>query len=288
MKRRISSGTQALAAVVGLILFLCPAGDAAGEPKRTRLEFVPKNETAKRIRGDFDGKRVKKGRRCRPPKMARRTWMGVEPLLGAQPFRKPMQATPHPTDPSAWWVGETEGRILEARQDAVPSGEPPRVVLDIRDRVRAGTQWGFLSFAVAPGFPDDPRLFVTYTAQARSPKAKLQSRVSVFRSTDGGRTFDPETEEVLLAESQNHVWHPIAGLRFGPDGFLYVGWGEGSAGKSLVRDQLLRGKILRIDVSQENGRAYEIPEDNPFRAGTERPEVWATGFRNPWRLSFDP
>lgn len=212
----------------------------------------------------------------------------MEPLFGAQLFRKPMQATPHPTEPSAWWVGETEGRIVEARQGSEPTGEPPRVVLDIRDRVRAGKQWGLLSFALAPGFPEDPRLFVTYTAQARSRNAELQSRVSVFRTTDGGRTFDPETEEVLLAENQRHVWHPIAGLRFGPDGFLYVAWGEGSAGKSLVRERLLRGKVLRIDVSGEDERGYRIPEDNPFLAGAERPEVWATGFRNPWRFSFDP
>lgn len=226
-------------------------------------------------------------RPCVPPPLSRRDWLGVEPLLGDQRFRKPMQATPHPTEDSLWWVGETEGLILEAWESSDPELGPARAVLDIRDRVHAGEQWGLLSFALAPGFPADPRLFVTYTAEPRRRRAALQSRVSVFESTDGGRTFDPTTEKVLLFESQKHVWHPIAGLRFGPDGYLYVAWGEGGAGRSLVRERLLRGKILRIDVSEPSEKGYRVPQDNPFLQGEERPEVWATGFRNPWRFSFD-
>ena len=267
---------------LGLLLFFAPVVGADEKAKRTRLDVVPKQGRS------ATEPTVRDGPPCRPPALSRRDWLGVEPLLGAQRFRKPMQATPHPTEESAWWVGETEGLILEARESLEPTLGPAPAVLDVRDRVRAGEQWGLLGFAVAPGFPDDPRLFVAYTAKTRREEVALQSRVSVFESTDGGRTFDPGTEKVLLFEGQMHVWHPIAGLRFGPDGHLYIAWGEGGAGRSLVDERLLRGKLLRIDVSEPSEKGYRVPDDNPFLDGAERPEVWATGFRNPWRFSFDP
>jgi len=218
---------------------------------------------------------------CRPPSAGRREWLSVEPMFDGRRFRKPVQAIQDPSDPDVWFVAESEGRVLRI------DGEEATVALDIRDRVSPGEQWGLQGFALPPGYPEDARLFVTYTAEAINPEDALQARVAVFRSRDRGRTFDPKSEQVLLAEGQKNVWHSIAGLRFGPDGKLYVAWGEGSAVQSDHEDAYLRGMMLRLDVSPEQGGAYAVPPDNPFVKGPYRPEVWAAGFRNPWRFSFD-
>lgn len=220
------------------------------------------------------------GRPCNPPQIRSGAWLTLEPLFSGRGFRKPVQALAHPTRPGIWWIVESEGRVLEVRDDE----EEARVVLDIRDRVRAGRQWGLQAIALSPEFPKDPRVFVTYTAPSPDAEMALESRVASFRRPAGSDVFDPASEIILVAEAQATVWHPIAGLRFGPDGMLYVGWGEGG---SRARDRTFRGKILRVDVSADRGR-YEIPEDNPFLDGPHRPEVFAAGFRNPWRFSFDP
>lgn len=223
-------------------------------------------------------------RPCLSPRIRSRDWLGLEPVFGERRFRKPVQALPDPARPGFWFVVESEGRVLRVAEAA--AGTPNEVVLDLRDRVLAGRQWGLQSIALAPGFPEDPHVFASYTARSSDARLALESRVARFRLSADGATIDPSTEKVLLREGQTKVWHPIAGLRFGPDGMLYVGWGEGGGSRDRTA---LRGKILRIDVQGDVGpRGYAIPDDNPFRSGPHRPEVFATGFRNPWRFSFDP
>jgi glucose/arabinose dehydrogenase len=116
------------------------------------------------------------------------------------------------------------------------------------------------------------------------------SRISRFTSTDNGATLDPASEEILLSQDQPFSNHNGGTLRFGGDGYLYFGFGDGgSGGDPFGNGQdpfTLLGKMIRIDV--DSGSPYDIPADNPFASGADAlPEIWATGLRNPWRWSFD-
>ena len=169
-----------------------------------------------------------------------------------------------------------EGIIHRANLDN--PGEPPSVFLDIRSRVLDDYQEeGLLGLALSPDFATTGRFYVNYTAA--DPRRTVISRFT---------GPDPAAEQVLLQVPQPFANHNGGHLAFGPDGYLYIGLGDGgSFGDPQENGQnpnTLLGKILRIDVSRP---AYTIPGDNPFAGGGGRGEVWAFGFRNPWRFSFD-
>ncbi|MPZ48253.1 MAG: glucose sorbosone dehydrogenase [Dehalococcoidia bacterium] len=185
-----------------------------------------------------------------------------------------------------FFVLEQLGRILvfEDRPDVSES----QVFLDIRSKVDAsGGEMGLLGFALAPDFAQSGVFYVDYTAG--NPR-----RTVVSRFTASGATADPANESIILEVGQPFANHNGGQIAFGPDGFLYIALGDGGSqrdpqgnGQNL---NALLGKILRIDVSGSSGdRAYSVPADNPFagRGGGVREEVWAYGFRNPWRFSFD-
>ena len=163
--------------------------------------------------------------------------------------------------------------------------------LDIRNRVLAGGERGLLGLAFHPNFPEQRRIFVDYT---RTPDGATV--ISEFHATAQGA--DPASERVLLLIRQPFANHNGGQLAFGPDGFLYIGMGDGGSGGDPFGNgqntRALLGKMLRIDVDNQPaaGKAYAIPRDNPFAAGGIRPgagapEVWSYGLRNPWRFSFD-
>lgn len=142
-------------------------------------------------------------------------------------------------------------------------------------------QYGLLSFAFSPGYPDDQRVYLIYTAAG---KRTVLSRFLVVE----GR-LDGSSEVPLLEIPNPNGLHNAGRLAFGPDGYLYVSLGDSGPGgdpdghgQNLLS---LPGSILRLDVS---GELYSIPADNPFVGSSDaRPEVYAYGFRNPWRFSFD-
>ncbi len=179
-------------------------------------------------------------------------------------------------------VAEQEGRIVR-----LPGGHTPAAVfLDIRDRVLAGGERGLLGLALHPGYAANGRFFVDYT--------DLDGNTVVAeygRRADG--EGDPTSERVVLFVEQPAANHNGGAIRFGRDRMLYVALGDGGGGGSANghrRDTLL-GKILRLDVDTPPppGRGYVVPPDNPFvRVPGVRPEIWATGLRNPWRFSMDP
>lgn len=159
--------------------------------------------------------------------------------------------------------------------------------LDIRDRVSAGGERGLLGLAFHPKFEENGRLFVNYT----SPTGGLHTVISEFKA--GGGAADPGSERILLTIPQPFSNHNGGNIVFGPDGFLYIGMGDGGSGNDPQGNGqnlgTLLGKMLRIDVDQKaSGKEYAIPPDNPF-LGTSgaAPENWAYGLRNPWRFSFD-
>ncbi|HJX15931.1 MAG TPA: PQQ-dependent sugar dehydrogenase [Candidatus Deferrimicrobiaceae bacterium] len=158
--------------------------------------------------------------------------------------------------------------------------------LDIRDRVLSGGEQGLLSVAFPPGFAATRRFYVNYT--------RIQDGATVvsrFLVNSDSRAADNGSETVLLTIAQPFSNHNGGQLAFGPDGYLYIGMGDGGSGgdpfNNAQNPASLLGKILRIDV--ESGQApYAVPASNPFLSdNTARGEIWATGLRNPWRFSFD-
>lgn len=161
----------------------------------------------------------------------------------------------------------------------------PTPFLDIADRVSCCGEQGLLSVAFPPNYAGKGYFYVDYT------DVNGDTVVSRFhRSTDANRA-NADSEEVLLRVDQPFGNHNGGLVMFGPDGFLYVGLGDGGgAGDPLANGQnasALLGKLLRIEV--ESGAAtYAIPASNPFADRQDvRPEIWALGLRNPWRFSFD-
>ena len=180
-----------------------------------------------------------------------------------------------------WYVTEQIGRIQRIDGD---TGEAS-MWLDLTDRVNAeGFEMGLLGFAFAPDFEGSHTFYVDYTGEGGV------SFVSRFAAHDGHEVGDPSSEQVLLRVEQPFPNHNGGQIAFGPDGYLYIAFGDGGSRNDPEENaqdfDVLLGKILRIDVSG-NGE-YSVPDDNPF-VGQDgaRPEIWALGFRNPWRFSFD-
>jgi RNA polymerase sigma factor (sigma-70 family) len=178
------------------------------------------------------------------------------------------------------FVVEQDGRVLASSAE----GAPPALVLDLRDRVRAGGERGLLGLAFHPGFAANGRVFVHYT---RAPDgASVVSELGLV-----GERADPASERVLLVVEQPAANHNGGMLAFDLDGFLLVGLGDGGGGADPLDSGqdagTLLGAILRLDVDGEE--PYAIPPDNGL-VGVEgaRPEVHAIGLRNPWRFSVDP
>jgi glucose/arabinose dehydrogenase len=159
--------------------------------------------------------------------------------------------------------------------------------LDITDRVGSnGNERGLLGLAFHPDYSQNGYFYVNYT------DTKGDTHIARFRVSADPNVADPSTETLLIFQKQPYANHNGGEVTFGPDGYLYLGLGDGGSagdpnGNGQSTDTLL-GKILRIDVNQSQGdQAYGIPPDNPFASGGGKPEIWAYGLRNPWRFSFD-
>lgn len=215
------------------------------------------------------------------PSGARDLQSAVVPLTTA--LESPVDLTYAPGGSSnVLYVLEQAGRVRVLR-DGVLQEKP---FLDITDRVGSrGNEQGLLGIAFAPDFARSRRFFVNYT------DVKGDTVVAGFKA-DGDATADPRSEWRVLWVDQPYVNHNGGQLRFGPDGMLYIGMGDGGSGgdpENRAQDvRTLLGKMLRIDVSQSTAaKPYSIPKGNPnFGAGALR-EIWAVGLRNPWRFSFD-
>ncbi len=169
------------------------------------------------------------------------------------------------------------------RADLDDPGGAPAPFMDISGRVIAnpGMEEGLLGLAFAPDYATSGVFYLNYVAG--NPR-----RTVVSRFVAEGATADPATERVILQIPQPYSNHKGGSMAFGPDGDLYIGVGDGGSegdpqgnGQDV---QTLLGKILRIDVSASG---YTVPAGNPFARGGGRPEIYAWGLRNPWRISFD-
>ena len=177
------------------------------------------------------------------------------------------------------YVAEKGGRVLAL------TGDEPVEVLDMTDRTESAGERGLLGLAFSP---DGARLYVSYTNNDGD------SRVDEYAMGTGPEgTADPATRREVLALDQPYGNHNGGHILFGPDGLLYLGYGDGGSAGDPERRGLdprtLLGKLLRIDPRPSGDRPYTIPADNPFADGAAAlPEIWSAGLRNPWRFSFDP
>ena len=189
------------------------------------------------------------------------------------------------------FIVEQVGRIRVMKDGVLLS----RPFLDIRSLVVSGGERGLLSVAFHPQFKTNGAFIVDYTRASTNPAAVGDTIIARYLATSpAADVADRASGQVLLTIAQPQANHNGGLVKFGPDGLLYIGMGDGGAGgdtgpghapegngQSLTT---LLGKILRIGVN-ETGR-YRIPADNPL-ATSARPEIWAYGVRNPWRFSFD-
>lgn len=182
------------------------------------------------------------------------------------------------------FVVEQSGKIRVLRQGQLL----PDPFLDISEEVEFGGEMGLLGLAFHPSYASNGRFFVNFTHLV---EGTLKTAVTEYRrSTSDPNRADPESAKLILEFSQPAGNHNAGMLAFGSDGFLYIATGDGGfggdpEGNGQNRSTLL-GNILRIDVDQ--GEPYAVPSDNPFVGeGGVRSEIWAYGFRNPWRFSFD-
>jgi glucose/arabinose dehydrogenase len=184
------------------------------------------------------------------------------------------------------WVAEREGRVrlIERSVDAAAGTEQfvqtTTIVLDITDQVSAEGEGGLLGIAFSA---DGNLLYVHYTNK------DFDSIVSEMPM--GATTADRNAERVLLQVPQPYSNHNGGDLKFGPDGLLYTGFGDGGSGDDPLGSgqdtTTVLGAMLRIDPRPSGDAAYTVPADNPFVAGGGAAEIWSWGLRNPWRFSFD-
>jgi glucose/arabinose dehydrogenase len=198
-------------------------------------------------------------------------------------FDQPLALVQPPGD-DRWYLAEKGGRIFTF----TGTQSPPALFADLRDHVDSGPmEAGLLGIAFHPRYQENRQAFLSYTAPGTGGAALL-SRISRFSVTAEG-SLDLPSEEVLLELPQPFGNHNGGQILFGPDGFLYIGFGDGGSGGDPrgngQNPQTLLGAILRIDV--DGVAPYAIPPDNPFVQGGGAPEIFAWGLRNPWRFSFD-
>jgi glucose/arabinose dehydrogenase len=164
----------------------------------------------------------------------------------------------------------------------------PTPFLNISSIIVSGGETGLLGLAFHPSYKTNGRFFVNYT---RRVNGQLQTVIAEYHvSAANPNLADPNSGQVLLFFDQPFDNHNGGQIAFSPDGFLYIGTGDGGSGGDPQGNgqklTTLLAKMLRIDI--DHGAPYTIPADNPFvGVSGARTEIWAYGFRNPWRFAFD-
>lgn len=209
----------------------------------------------------------------------------------ASGFTQPIAFVQDPIDPAVQFVVEQRGRIRVVRNGEVEAAD----FLDLTPSVRSGGEQGLLGLAFPPDAGLTGRFFVNFT------RTDGHTVIARFRRSPNPLVADPATRFDLRwngAAGAAIIEQPFSNhngghLAFGPDGYLYVGLGDGGSGNDpdhRAQDPAtLLGKMLRVDVSVPDSHpiGYVVPGDNPFVSSGARSEIWSFGWRNPWRYSFD-
>lgn len=212
-------------------------------------------------------------------------------------FSNPVALRQPKNDSSKWYVLERYGYIRVFDNNSSVSSS--QLYLDITSKVDFGGEGGLLGLAFHPSWPAVKEFYAYYTTRENGP---TQSRVSRFVVSSDASLPATVTEQILLTVDQITLLHNGGDIHFGPDNNLYIGLGDGGGlsqdNNASQENNKFLGSMLRIDVlgAAYPTPGYNIPAGNPFAAnakcssGTNAndcPEVYAWGFRNPWRWSFD-
>ncbi len=186
-------------------------------------------------------------------------------------------------------AGDGSGRLFVVEQDGViqvidGGVVQPSPFLDINDLVASGGELGLLGLAFHPSYASNGFFYVNYTRAAGKGHETVVVRFS--GSAGDANVAEEGSELVILKVTQPFSNHNGGDIHFGPDGYLYIGMGDGGDFATAQDMSNLLGKMLRIDV--DGGTPYAIPPDNPFVGDpSAADEIWASGLRNPWRWSID-
>lgn len=225
------------------------------------------------------------------PKLQWAGWQGITDAGKQFPLR-PLLLTHAGDGSNRVFVGIQQGTIHVFPNE--PNADKTKIFLDIQKQVFYSdneNEQGMLGLAFHPQYKKTGEFFVFYTLK----KDKTTNILSRFKvSKDDPNKADPDSEEVLF-KIKRPVWNHDGGtICFGPDGYLYIAIGDGGGADDIPKNgqklTTFLAKVLRIDVDSKTGtKAYGTPKDNPFtaRADTTLDEIWAYGFRNIWRMSFD-
>ncbi len=208
-------------------------------------------------------------------------WPKISLTLVVSGLKKPTHITHAGDNSGRLFISEQKGEIFIVKNNTMLK----KPFLEISDRTSCCGERGLLSVAFPHNYSYKKYFYVNYTNK------KGSTVIARYKLTSNPDIADTKREEILLTLKQPYSNHNGGQLGFGPDGYLYIGMGDGgSAGDPLNNGQnsgSLLGKILRIDVESEIF-PYAVPIDNPFvKNKGYRPEIWALGLRNPWRFSFD-
>ena len=206
----------------------------------------------------------------------------LKSIAGKQTFGMAVHISSHPGKNGYYLVTAKEGKVYLFQEGS----EIKKTILDMVSEVKSNTlEEGMLSAIIDPQNLKD--IYIYYSMNKIDPRTNRLSRFKLDKDENVTR----ESEEVLFELTKPDNSHNGGNMQFGPDGLFYLGLGDASSVSGEIPSKLdssLWGSIIRIDVrKRENGKQYSIPKDNPFN-GHESipPEVWAYGFRNPWRWSF--
>ena len=203
-------------------------------------------------------------------------------------LQSPVAFVQDPTDRSLQLVVQQAGRIRVVRDGAIAGND----FLNLTSSVSCCGEQGLLGLAFAPDYASSGRFYVNFTNTAGNTVVARFLRSSVPAQADPSTRFDLQLEGTRRFVTQPFANHNGGHLAFGPDGYLYIGLGDGGSGGDPQGNgqslSTLLGKILRIAPRPSGDRPYTIPTNNPFvGVGDARAEIWAYGLRNPWRFSFD-
>jgi uncharacterized repeat protein (TIGR03806 family) len=227
-----------------------------------------------------------------PPRQLAAPGIGLKPVYPGVHLSRTVVLAQDRSDVGRWYAVVQTGQIVrfdntDSAAATTPWGDIASFIQgpDIQESI------GLLGMVFHPRYAENRELFLYFTVQDSEAPIGTSVVLARFRAAADGSRLLPETRQDLIRVGLRSHEHNGGTIHFGKDGFLYAAIGEGGPGETpttAARDlDTLLGKVIRLDVDAADPRGYGIPADNPYAAGGGRPEIWARGFRNPWKWSFD-